>query len=91
VAQIWPVGIHRIGSKIYFFFMAVNLVCVPIIWLLYPETKGRPLEDMDVLFGGSPVVSMDNLLDPESAEHFLAPDGEPARQRPGSRGRDEVE
>ena len=51
MAQIWPVGIDRIGSRIYFFFMAVNLVCVPIIWLLYPETKTRSLEDMDVLFG----------------------------------------
>lgn len=51
VAQIWPVGIDRIGSRIYFFFMAVNLVCVPIIWVLYPETKARSLEDMDILFG----------------------------------------
>lgn len=51
VAQIWPVGIDRIGSRIYFFFMAVNLACVPIIWALYPETKTRSLEDMDVLFG----------------------------------------
>ncbi|KAI2465820.1 general substrate transporter [Annulohypoxylon bovei var. microspora] len=50
VAQVWPVGIDTIGSKIYFFFMAVNLVCIPIIILFYPETKGRPLEDMDLLF-----------------------------------------
>ncbi|KAK3401777.1 general substrate transporter [Sordaria brevicollis] len=52
VSQLWPVGIAELGSKIYFFFMAVNLVCVPVIFLLYPETKGRPLEDMEVLFGG---------------------------------------
>ncbi|KAI1469015.1 general substrate transporter [Daldinia caldariorum] len=50
VAQVWPVGIDTIGSKIYFFFMAVNVVCIPIIILFYPETKGRPLEDMDLLF-----------------------------------------
>ncbi|KAH8899903.1 general substrate transporter [Thozetella sp. PMI_491] len=55
VAQVWPVGIDALGSKIYFFFMAINLVCVPIIWLAYPETKGRPLEDMDELFGGKPL------------------------------------
>lgn len=42
--------------------MAINLVCVPIIYLLYPETKGRPLEDMDVLFGGGPGSSTDDLL-----------------------------
>ncbi|KAI8961313.1 general substrate transporter [Daldinia sp. FL1419] len=50
VAQVWPVGIDTIGSKIYFFFMVVNVVCIPIIILFYPETKGRPLEDMDLLF-----------------------------------------
>ncbi|KAI0377350.1 general substrate transporter [Hypomontagnella monticulosa] len=50
VAQVWPVGIDTIGSNIYFFFMAVNFVCIPIIILFYPETKGRPLEDMDLLF-----------------------------------------
>ncbi|PHH92078.1 hypothetical protein CDD83_9014 [Cordyceps sp. RAO-2017] len=53
VAQIWPVGIARLGSRVYFFFMAVNLVCVPIIWFFYPETKGRALEDMDALFAAS--------------------------------------
>lgn len=47
--------------------MAVNLISAPVIrpsilprlkadktqliWLLYPETKGRALEDMDGLFG----------------------------------------
>ncbi|POR34775.1 Glucosidase 2 subunit beta [Tolypocladium paradoxum] len=51
VAQIWPVGIARLGSGIYFFFMAVNFICT--IWMLYPETKGRALEDMDGLFGKS--------------------------------------
>jgi hypothetical protein len=30
VAQVWPVGIDKIGSKVYFYFMAVNLVCIPV-------------------------------------------------------------
>ena len=51
VAQVWPIGIDRIGCRIYFFFMAVNVVCIPVIILFYPETKGRALEDMDELFG----------------------------------------
>lgn len=36
VAQVWPVGIQSLGSSIYFFFMAMNLVCVPVVYLLYP-------------------------------------------------------
>ncbi|KAF5130325.1 Sugar transporter STL1 [Metarhizium anisopliae] len=51
--EIWPVGNAKFGSGIYFFFMVVNFICVPVIWLLYPETKGRELEDMDSLFGKS--------------------------------------
>ncbi|KAM7186636.1 putative quinate permease [Rhypophila sp. PSN 637] len=76
-AQVWPVGIRTLGSNTYFFFMAINLVCVPIVYLLYPETKGRSLEDMDVLFRTrhhdiyqwqSPTGSQTNLLEPEEAE-----------------------
>ncbi|KAM4062713.1 major facilitator superfamily protein [Hirsutella rhossiliensis] len=67
VAQIWPVGVANLGSRIYFFFMAVNLVCAPIIWLLYPETKGRALEDMDDLFGKSAPRHPAALSDPTMA------------------------
>ncbi|KAI1827079.1 general substrate transporter [Xylaria intraflava] len=52
--QIWPVGIEAIGSNIYFFFMAINLACIPIILKFYPETKGVSLEDMDALFASKP-------------------------------------
>ncbi|KAK1827312.1 putative quinate permease [Podospora conica] len=77
VSHIWPVGIHRIGSKIYFFFMAVNLVCVPIIWIFYPETKGRSLEDMDALFSkGVARVSRDDPLDSEARQGLLGSRGE---------------
>jgi hypothetical protein len=41
--------------------MVINLVAVPVIYLLYPETKGRALENMDVLFGGNPGGSAENL------------------------------
>lgn len=50
VAQVWPTGIATLGSKIYFFFFAVNVVCIPMIYLFYPETKGRSLESLDGLF-----------------------------------------
>ncbi|KAI1198820.1 general substrate transporter, partial [Nemania serpens] len=52
-AQVWPVGIETIGSNIYFFFMAINFVCIAIILLFYPETKGVSLEDMDLLFNNN--------------------------------------
>ncbi|KAF2439456.1 general substrate transporter [Karstenula rhodostoma CBS 690.94] len=49
-SQTWPIGMDRIGSKTHFIFMSTNLVSALIIWLLYPETSQRSLEDMEVLF-----------------------------------------
>lgn len=37
-----------------------------IVWLLYPETKGRSLEDMDSVFakpGGAYTVSLSSRMD----------------------------
>ncbi|KAF3916426.1 hypothetical protein ABW21_db0208085 [Orbilia brochopaga] len=50
VTQIWPVGIHNIGSKTYYIFFAFNAVSVLLIYLYYPETKGKSLEELDALF-----------------------------------------
>lgn len=79
-AQIWPVGIHRIGTRIYFFFMAVNLICVPIIWILYPETKGRALEDMDDLFGK---IGMNNRIEIENGNSESQPFSDEGRRSTG--------
>ncbi|KAF3908984.1 hypothetical protein ABW20_dc0107466 [Dactylellina cionopaga] len=50
VTQIWPVGIHNIGSKTYYIFFAFNAVSILLIYLYYPETKGKTLEELDELF-----------------------------------------
>ncbi|KAK3991554.1 putative quinate permease [Cladorrhinum sp. PSN332] len=81
VTQLWPIGIAALGSKIYFFFMAINLVSVPVIYLLYPETKGRRLEDMDALFGGGRVErgehgETENLLTDRSSFEYRDEDSE---------------
>lgn len=49
-SQTWPIGMNTIGSKTHFIFMSTNLVSAVIIWLLYPETSQRSLEDMEALF-----------------------------------------
>ncbi|KAK4195742.1 general substrate transporter [Triangularia verruculosa] len=70
VTQIWPIGIAALGSKIYFFFMVINIASVPIIYIFFPETKGRALEDMDALFGGeNPGASTEHLLADREDDH----------------------
>jgi sugar transport protein len=69
VAQVWPVGIANIGSKTYFIFMAINLACIPVVYLFFPETKHRTLEDMEVLFNKNSSESTSSLHDPGSIDN----------------------
>ena len=41
-------------SRSYFFFAALNLIWVPIIYVFYPETKDRSLESIESMFTTSP-------------------------------------
>ncbi|CAI4211710.1 unnamed protein product [Parascedosporium putredinis] len=54
-------GIHAFGSNIYFFFLVVNILCIPLIYCFYPETKGRSLENMDELFGKLEVRRLEDI------------------------------
>jgi hypothetical protein len=43
-------SIKNIGWRTYIIFAVFNTAWVPIIYFLYPETKGLQLEDVDRLF-----------------------------------------
>lgn len=89
-SHIWPVGIVRFGSGVYFIFMLVNFACAPIVWLFYPETAGRALEDMDVLFGKTALSSRSEEEDDTPGnEGVLLREGDVESE--GSRTRDSRE
>ncbi|KAL5334139.1 general substrate transporter [Aspergillus crustosus] len=46
-----PVGLESIGWRFYFVLIGPSLVYVACIYLLFPETKGRSLEEMGRAFG----------------------------------------
>ncbi|KAJ4490607.1 general substrate transporter [Lentinula aciculospora] len=50
VVQITPTGIQNLGWKFYLIWMVFNAVFVPLIWMFYPETANRHLEDIDKLY-----------------------------------------
>lgn len=56
--MITPVIIHRLQWKAYLIFMVTNLVFMPIIYFIYPETSNLALEEVDYIFadGGNPVT-----------------------------------
>lgn len=50
VVMITPVMIDAIGWGTYLFFAAWNAVFIPVMYFFYPETAGRSLEEIDLIF-----------------------------------------
>lgn len=50
VVMITPVMVARIKWGTYLFFAAWNGLFVPVVWFFYPETAGRTLEEIDLIF-----------------------------------------
>ncbi|KAF2164806.1 hypothetical protein M409DRAFT_24711 [Zasmidium cellare ATCC 36951] len=48
-----PYIVAAINEKLLYIFGAVNIVSIPIVWALYPESNQRTLEEMDALFSAS--------------------------------------
>lgn len=50
VVEITPIGIEKLGCQFYIIWTVFNASFVPIVYLFYPETSDRSLEDIDRLF-----------------------------------------
>jgi uncharacterized RDD family membrane protein YckC len=55
--MITPVMIARIGWGTYLFFAAWNAIFIPVIWFFYPETSGRSLEEIDLIFATGVIMT----------------------------------
>lgn len=64
-AQFSPAALTKIGFRYFYVFFVFNLIAGLCYWFFYPETMGRTLEQMDVLFGDQLVPHA--LEDPEGA------------------------
>lgn len=50
VVMFTPIFINRSKWGCYLFFALINFLYVPIIYFFYPETAGRSLEEIDIIF-----------------------------------------
>jgi hypothetical protein len=48
--MITPVLITSIGWGTYLLFAVLNALFLPVIFFFYPETSGRSLEEIDLIF-----------------------------------------
>lgn len=54
VVMITPVAFANIGAYTYTIFAVINFLMIPVVYFLYPETAGRSLEEMDIIFAQTP-------------------------------------
>ncbi|KAJ0120034.1 Sugar transporter STL1 [Diaporthe amygdali] len=54
IVQITPIGIQNLGWKFWIVFTVLNAAFLPIIYLFYPETADRTLEDLDEYYRNNP-------------------------------------
>lgn len=50
IAEITPVAFVTITWRYYIVYAVIGAVSIPLVYFLFPETKGLSLEDMDRLF-----------------------------------------
>ncbi|OGM39623.1 hexose carrier protein [Aspergillus bombycis] len=94
VVMITPVMVEHIGWGTYLFFAAWNAVFIPIIWFFYPETAGRSLEEIDLIFAKGYVEKMsyvraakelpklsDDEIEAKAAEYGILNNNEKVEER----------
>ncbi|KAJ5757376.1 general substrate transporter [Penicillium nucicola] len=54
VVEITPIGLQNLGWRFYIIWVALNAAMVPLVYVFYPETAGRTLEDIDEYYRGNP-------------------------------------
>ncbi|KFY54945.1 hypothetical protein V496_07139 [Pseudogymnoascus sp. VKM F-4515 (FW-2607)] len=50
---VLPYIVNAINEKMFYIFGVVNVLSIPIVWALYPESNQRTLEEMNLLFAAS--------------------------------------
>ncbi|KAH0430989.1 MFS monosaccharide transporter [Colletotrichum camelliae] len=54
-----PTIFEKLNEKTLYLFGAVNVICIVIVWALYPESNQRTLEEMDLVFASDSIWNWD--------------------------------
>lgn len=48
--EVTPISFTQIGYKTYIIYAVISAFIVPFVFFVFPETKGRSLEEIDTIF-----------------------------------------
>lgn len=55
--QVSPIAFSEVGYKYYSLFICTNLVGAVVVFFIFPETKGKTLEEIAHIFGDEVIVA----------------------------------
>ena len=70
VVMVTPIAFTNIGWKTYVVFAVLNAMAIPIYLVFYPETSGRSLEEIDLIFSSSTNIFEAVKLSKTMENHF---------------------
>lgn len=69
LVQVTPIAIEHIAWRFFVIFVICDAIFIVVVYLVYPETVGRTLEEIAALFGDEVAVKIDE------AHHYIDKDG----------------
>ncbi|KAJ4027851.1 hypothetical protein NW752_000096 [Fusarium irregulare] len=67
ITQCSPIALAGVGWKYYILFILTNALCAIIFFFVYPETRGKSLEEIDEIFGDVKIVHEEDVRFSEKA------------------------
>lgn len=67
--QVSPIAFKQVGYKYYSLFICTNLLGAVVVYCLFPETKGKSLEEIAEIFGDEVIVANLDMEVAEQVEH----------------------
>ncbi|KAF7122287.1 hypothetical protein CNMCM5793_000244 [Aspergillus hiratsukae] len=70
IVMVTPIMIRDIGWGTYLFFAVINASFIPVIYFFYPETAGRSLEEIDLIFAKGHMEKMSYVRAAKELPHL---------------------
>ncbi|OOF91458.1 hypothetical protein ASPCADRAFT_177520 [Aspergillus carbonarius ITEM 5010] len=70
IVMVTPIMIRNIKWGTYLFFAVINALFIPVIYLFYPETSGRSLEEIDLIFAKGYLENMNYVRASKELPHL---------------------